>query len=102
MTADVELSEEMFIITKETAETYLKTRASSPASATAPVPSAPIPAAAGTAVPVDLIPSAPPASSTTSGLTWTGEIPPQKVDEFLHESSFQVCLGAQLEADGES
>jgi hypothetical protein len=36
MTADVELSEEMFIITKETADAYLKTRATPPAIITKP------------------------------------------------------------------
>ncbi len=98
MTADVEFSEEMFIVTKETAETYLKTRASSPASATAPVPSAPIPAAAGTAVPVDLIPPTSPASSTASGLTWTGEIPPQKWMNFYTKvlSKFATARGLKL------
>jgi hypothetical protein len=98
MTADVEFSEEMFIVTKETAETYLKTRASSPASATAPVPSAPIPAAPGTAVPVDLIPPTSPASSTASGLTWTGEIPPQKWMNFYTKvlSKFATARGLKL------
>ena len=98
MTADVEFSEEMFIVTKETAEAYLKTRASSPASANAPVPSAPIPAAAGTAVPVDLIPPTSPASSTASGLTWTGEIPPQKWMNFYTKvlSKFASAHGLKL------
>jgi hypothetical protein len=98
MTADVEFSEEMFIVTKETAEAYLKTRAASPASATSPVPSAPTPPAAGTAVPVDLIPSAPPASSTAPSLTWTGEIPPQKWMNFYTKvlSKFASARGLKL------
>jgi hypothetical protein len=98
MTADVELSEEMFIVTKETAEAYLKTRAASPASATTPTPSAPIPAAAGTAVPVDLIPPTSPAPSTASGLTWTGEIPPQKWMNFYTKvlSKFASARGLKL------
>ena len=98
MTADVELSDEMFIITKETAEIYLKTRASSPASTTVPVPSAPIPAAPGTAVPVDLIPPTSPASSTASGLTWTGDIPPQKWMNFYTKvlSKFASARGLKL------
>jgi len=43
MTADVELSEEMFIISKESAEAYVKTRTTSPAPADASLPAAPTP-----------------------------------------------------------
>ena len=38
MTADVELSDDMFIITKETADAYLKTRVAPPAVVTTPRP----------------------------------------------------------------
>jgi hypothetical protein len=98
MTADVELSEEMFIITKETAEAYLKTRATSPAPADALTPSAPTAPAAFSAVAVDLIPPTPPASSTASGLAWTGEIPPQKWMNFYTKvlSKFASARGLKL------
>jgi len=100
MTADVELSEEMFIITKESAEAYLKTRAASSAPADASTLSVPTPTslAAVSAVAVDLIPSTPPTSSTASGLTWTGEIPPQKWMNFYTKilSKFASSRGLKL------
>ena len=99
MTADVELSEEMFIITKETAEAYLKTRAASPAPADASTLSVPAPTspAAVSAVTVDLIPSTT-ASSTISGLIWTGEIPAQKWMNFYTKvlSKFASSRGLKL------
>lgn len=77
MTADVELSEEMFIVTKETAEAYLKGRATPtpPTQATPPID------AAGKVVPPTSSPAATQPTlvpSSTSDLTWSGEIPPQK------------------------
>jgi hypothetical protein len=97
MTADVELSEEMFIITKETAEAYLKTRVTSLAPADAPTPAAPTSPVAVPAVAVDLIPP-PTASSTTSGLTWTGEVPAQKWMNFYTKvlSKFASARGLKL------
>ncbi len=97
MTADVELSEEMFIVTKETAEAYLKTRATSPAPADASTPAAPTSPAAVPAVAVDLIPP-PSASSANSGLTWTGEIPAQKWMNFYTKvlSKFATARGLKL------
>ena len=53
MTADVEFSEEMFIITKETADAYLKTRVTPPAPGTTPRPDMPTPPIVVPAVPVD-------------------------------------------------
>ncbi len=98
MTADVELSEEMFIVTKETAEAYLKTRATSPAPADASTPAAPTSTAAVPAVAVDLIPPTPPASSTASCLAWSGEIPPQKWMNFYTKvlSKFASARGLKL------
>jgi len=98
MTADVELSEDMFIITKEVAEAYLTTRAASPAPADASTPISPTSPAAVPAVAVDLIPSIPPTSSSASGLTWTGEIPPQKWMNFYTKvlSKFASARGLKL------
>jgi hypothetical protein len=97
MTADVELSEEMFIITKETAESYLKTRVTSPAHADASTPAAPASPADVPAVAVDLIPP-PTAPSANSGLTWTGEIPAQKWMNFYTKvlSKFATARGLRL------
>ena len=98
MTADVEFSEEMFIVTKETAEAYLKTRASLPASATAPTPSAPAAPVAVSTMGFDSILSPSPAASTASGLTWIGEIPPQKWMNFYTKvlSKFASARGLKL------
>ncbi|MGH7990589.1 MAG: ATP-binding protein, partial [Limisphaerales bacterium] len=97
MTADVELSEEMFIITKETAEAYLKTRVTSPAPAATSTPAAPTSPATVPVVAVDLIPP-PIASSANSGLTWTGEIPAQKWMNFYTKvlSKFATARGLKL------
>jgi hypothetical protein len=97
MIADVELSEEMFIITKETAEAYLKTRVTSPTPADASTPAAPTSPAAVPAVAVELIPP-PTASSANSGLTWTGEIPAQKWMNFYTKvlSKFATARGLKL------
>jgi hypothetical protein len=97
MTADVELSEEMFIITKETAEAYLKGRAA-PASpppvlpTTDPTGSAGPPVAAPTTTQPSLVPI------PASGLAWTGEIPPQKWMNFYTKvlSKFASARGLKL------
>jgi hypothetical protein len=97
MTADVELSEEMFIITKETAEAYLKGRAV-PASPTPVLPttdptgSVGPPVASPTSTQPSLVPM------TASGLAWTGEIPPQKWMNFYTKvlSKFASARGLKL------
>jgi hypothetical protein len=92
MTADVEISDEMFIVTKETAEAYQKTRGTAPAPAIAPASPTVVPAVA-----IDLIPK-PSATSAASGLTWTGEIPPQKWMNFYTKvlSKFASARGLKL------
>lgn len=92
MTADVEISDEMFIVTKETAEAYQKTRATPLAPATAPTSPTVAPAVA-----VDLIPK-PSTTSAASGLTWTGEISPQKWMNFYTKvlSKFASARGLKL------
>jgi len=99
-TADVEISEEMFIITKETAEAYRK-------DATRPGGATQIPSAT-TAVDSGEFPgprtdettttpgaaggqSRPPTSQQKSGLTWSGEIPSQKWMNFY--TKFLTKLG---------
>ena len=78
MTGDVELSDELFIVTKETAETYLKGRATSPP----PSPVTPPPEQPGKPVtpgePPAVPPPAPAAPTSVAGLTWSGDVPPQK------------------------
>jgi hypothetical protein len=92
MTADVEISDEMFIVTKETAEAYQKTRATAPAPVATPTSPTVTPPVA-----VDLIPKPSP-TSAASGLTWTGEIPPQKWMNFYTKvlSKFASARGLKL------
>jgi hypothetical protein len=97
MTADVELSDEMFIITKELAEAYQKTRATPLTPGATSTPAEPTSPVAVPAVPIDLIPPTP-ASSTSSGLTWVGEIPAQKWMNFYTKviSKFASARGLKL------
>jgi Protein of unknown function (DUF499) len=97
MTADVELSDDMFIVTKDTAEAYLKTRATPPP----PVPVVPPIDPTGKVVPpVTPPPVAPPPVVPTSaaGLSWIGEIPPQKWMNFYTKvlSKFASARGLKL------
>ena len=98
MTADVELSDDMFIITKEVAEAYLKGRATPPPLAT---PVAPPTDSTGTVLP----PVVPPAiiqpplvPAGISVLKWTGEVPAQKWMNFYTKvlSKFASARGLKL------
>ena len=96
MTADVELSEEMFIVTKETAEAYLKGRAT-PGSPTPILQTTdPTGSAGPVAAPSTTQPSLGPIHAT--GLAWTGEIPPQKWMNFYTKvlSRFASARGLKL------
>ena len=99
MTADVELSDDMFIITKEVAEAYLKGRVTPPPVAP-PIDQTGKQSAAGR--PAD--------HHSEPLLACCRHLRPEvdrrsssaKMDEFLHQSSVQVCLGSRLEIDRES
>ena len=99
MTADVELSDDVFIITKETAEAYLKTRATPPPATTIPgVP--PTNPTSNVVLPVVPPPvSQPPlVPINASVLKWTGEIPHQKWMTFFTKvlSKFASARGLKL------
>ncbi len=99
MIADVEFSDEMFIITKETAEAYLKGRATPPAPVVTPPSALPVPPSVGPTGTVTAPPTPPPSTpSTASGLAWTGEIPPQKWMNFYTKvlSKFASARGLKL------
>src|SRR3989442_9203024 len=87
----------MLIVTKETAEARLKGRSTPPAPA---IVSPPIGPGAKPVPPVEPPPIArpPPTSSTASGLTWIGEIPPQKWMNFYTKvlSKFASARGLRL------
>jgi hypothetical protein len=93
MTADVELSNEMFIITKETADAYLKARETPAGPITEPLPDVSKPPLVGPAVPVDQR-----EPTAASSLTWTGEIPPMKWMNFYTKilSKFASTPGLRL------
>ncbi len=83
MTGDIEFSEEMFLIKKETADEYLKARAKPAEAVAVPLPATPAPTPDGR-TPVVYPPQKPepPAKLaeqlSLTGLTWSGEVPPQK------------------------
>ena len=95
MTGDVELSDELFIVTKETAETYLKGRATSPP----PSPVTPPPEQPGKPVtpgePPAVPPPAPAAPTSVAGLTWSGDVPPQKWMNF-HTNPLSAPSGLSI------
>ena len=86
----------MFIITKETAESYLKARATPAGPGTTPRPDESTPPTVGPAVAVDQ--PGPKTPSTASGLTWMGEIPPLKWMNFYTKvlSKFASTRGLKL------
>jgi hypothetical protein len=98
MTADVELSDDMFIITKEVAEAYLKGRA------TPPPPSGPVAPPTdptGTVLPPVVPPTIiqpPLVPAGISVLKWTGEVPAQKWMNFYTKvlSKFASARGLKL------
>lgn len=98
MTADVELSEDMFIVTKETAEAYLKNRAAPSSAATVNVP--PTDSAGKPVAPAVPPPTVQPAlvPANASALTWTGDIPHQKWMTFFTKvlSKFASARGLRL------
>jgi hypothetical protein len=100
MTADVEFSDDMFIVTKETAEAYQKGRATPSAPVVTPPPTAVTPPNVGaTGGTVTSPPISPPSTpGVASGMTWTGEIPPQKWMNFYTRvlSKFVSARGLRL------
>jgi hypothetical protein len=96
MTADVELSDEMFIITKETADAYLKTRVAPPVVITPPrIDEKELPIIDP---PLGNDQSSLTKTSTVLGLTWMGEIPHLKWMNFYTKvlSKFASTRGLKL------
>jgi hypothetical protein len=102
MTADVELSDEMFIITKDVAEAYLKARTTTP-SVTPIIPGHPTPEApdTGKMTPPVIPPTVTQSTFTpvnASTLKWAGDVPPQKWMNFYTKvlSKFASAQGLKL------
>ena len=91
---DVEVVEETFLITKDTAEAYLKGRATPPPAPVTP----PIDLTLQPEPPVDPVPITPPTPtpSTATSLTWTGEVPPQKWMNFYTKVLSKFASGQGL------
>lgn len=101
MTTDIEFSEEMFLVTKETAEAYLKTKAASAPPAAPPKPGEPAqPSKPETPQPgAGKAPETKrPEQLTFSTMAWTGEVPPQKWMNFYTKvlSKFAASRGLKL------
>jgi hypothetical protein len=101
MTGDVEFSEEMFLITRETAEAYLKTKTApaAPPSEAKPGEPAEKPKSQAQEGEVKEGPSQKkPEQLTFASLAWTGEVPPQKWMNFYTKvlSKFATTKGLKL------
>jgi hypothetical protein len=101
MTGDIEFSEEMFLITRETAEAYLRTKTSPAAPPAEHKPGEPSEKPELTA-PEDEDKKGPnqkkPKQLTFASLAWTGEVPPQKWMNFYTKvlSKFATTKGLKL------
>jgi hypothetical protein len=98
MTSDIEFSEEMFLVTKETAEAYLKARATATPGPRPGEPGlAPKPAVPEVEVKKGLEPKKP-EQLTFATMAWTGEVPAQKWMNFYTKvlSKFAAARGLKL------
>jgi hypothetical protein len=101
MTSDIEFSEDMFLLTKETAEAYLKAKATPPVSLPEPKPGEPgekpKPPTAETEDKKGPEPKKP-EQLTFATMAWTGEVPPQKWMKFYTAvlSKFAAGKGLKL------
>lgn len=89
--ADVEFSDDMFVITKETAEAYLKSR---PAPSEV-VPNAPVAAAPESPQPArgEFVLTAPPAPAAPRHMKWSGEVSSQKWMNFYTKVLARFATG---------
>jgi hypothetical protein len=109
---DVEVVEEMFLVTKETALAYQQKQAAPAvipnAALTTPVAPQTAPATAAAAVQTSLPIGTTAAPAGGSGLSWTGEIPPQKwmnfytkvLSKFASERSLKLTLKVDVTPEG--
>lgn len=108
MTGDIDFSEEMFLVTRETAEAYLKGKARvTPAAPAADSASSSSPQInkSGSPEPASLPPvqSKPAEQLTLASMAWTGEVPPQKWMKFYTAvlSKFAASKGLRLKVSVE-
>lgn len=101
-TADVEISDDVFIITKETADKYVAERAAANAVAAGkavpiPAPNQPQPDGGGITPPV-VPPTKPVQGEMFTQMQWNGEVPPQKWMNFYTKvvSKYATTKGVKL------
>jgi hypothetical protein len=93
---DIEISEDMFIVTKETAEAYAKKLQSPP---TEREPLQPVPTSSNSTTTEPLPPPSQliiPTSETWRSLRWSGEVPPQKWMNFYTKVLSRFVTGSGL------
>ncbi len=106
---DVELSDDVYLIQRETAEAYIAGKAtpaptSQPTQPTLPIGSTSTPSTPGPSVPT-------PTPATTTGfarVTWRGDVPPQKwmnfytkvLSKFAAQNGLTIGLNVQIAPDG--
>ncbi len=91
---DIEISEDMFIVTKETAEAYAKKLQSPTTEPERSQPTPPDPSSPPTE-PTQL-PTTTPTFSTSASLKWSGEVPPQKWMNFYTRVLSRFVTGSGL------
>jgi len=106
LTGDIEFSEEMFLITKETAEAYLTSKVSPPPPLPDPKPREPGEKPETLPQPTEeKKPGEPekPEQLTFASMAWTGEVPPQKWMKFYTAvlSKFAAAKGLKLKVSVE-
>ncbi len=108
---DIEVVEEMFLISKETAIAYQAAQ-STPrppvTSTTAADPTVPVPTVTPATQPQLPVAPLPPVPTSPSGLTWTGEVPPQKwmnfytkvLSKFVSGQGLKLTLKVEVKPEG--
>jgi hypothetical protein len=111
MTSDIEFSEEMFLITKETADAYLKTKTAPPQAQPESKPGQPGEAQKPTTPEPENKPGAEqkrPEQLTFATIAWTGEVPPQKwmkfytavLAKFASNKGLKLKVSVEVQPDG--
>jgi len=93
---DIEISDDMFIVTKETAEAYAKKLQSSTTEPEPPQPTPRTPTSPSNEPTPTPSPTTTPAVSTFASVKWSGEVPPQKWMNFYTKVLSRFVTGSGL------
>jgi hypothetical protein len=99
---DIELSEDMFIIQRETAEAYVAEKSAPTPTPVAPPTPPPIEGASGSPTPTPTVPV------DVSRVSWQGDVPPQKwmnfytkvLSKFATQSGLKIGLNVEIAPEG--